>query len=311
MSRFKASSCSGWARNEGVSLAGTAGTAARFLFVEASPPWPSDVRDAPWAAGVPATASANVYAICPVDGSVDAARATVMAFFRTGGHVLRRIEVRVDAGARGRWVRRLAAEPRDDGAGVDPGEGGRDIVVCTHGTRDRCCGRLGMALALRLDRWAKERAPGVRVWRTSHLGGHRFAPTMVDLPSGRCWGHLDPDRAIDVLEGRVDPDTVGHHYRGSWIAGSSAEQVVEAESWRRVGAKWPDMRIEERSVDAGPGDGPISVVLSARDPRTRATVAVSADVVERVSVQLVSCTKPAGEEPSLTLRSFALDRAER
>ena len=30
----------------------------------------------------------------------------------------------------------------------------------------------------------------IEVFDSSHLGGHRFAPTMIDLPSGRSYGHL-------------------------------------------------------------------------------------------------------------------------
>jgi hypothetical protein len=309
MKRAQASSCSGRARHDGIALAGTAGAADRYLLVEAPPPWPSDICDAPWAAGVPEPA-VNVHAICPVDGPGSAATAVLMAFVRSDVQPLRRYEVRVDEGARGPWARQLAVEPID-GAGIGPSDDGRDVLVCTHGTRDRCCGRLGMALALELDRWAKDRAPHVRIWRASHLGGHRFAPTMVDLPSGRCWGHLDPDRAIAVLENRIDPDTIARHYRGSWTWGSAAEQVVEAESWRRLGARWPDMRIEERAVDAGPDRGAVSVAIGARDPQTRARIDVNAEVVERRSVQQVSCSKPPREESSFELLSFRIDRSDR
>ena len=36
---------------------------------------------------------------------------------------------------------------------------------------------------------------GDAVWQTSHLGGHRFAATMVVLPAGISYGRLLPDEA--------------------------------------------------------------------------------------------------------------------
>ena len=35
------------------------------------------------------------------------------------------------------------------------------------------------------------RADNIRVWQSSHFGGHQFAPTLIDLPTGRLWGHLE------------------------------------------------------------------------------------------------------------------------
>lgn len=57
----------------------------------------------------------------------------------------------------------------------------RDILVCTHGSRDVCWGKFGYAIYKLLR--ARHAAPnGLRVWRTSHIGGHRFASTLLDFP---------------------------------------------------------------------------------------------------------------------------------
>lgn len=59
------------------------------------------------------------------------------------------------------------------------------FLVCTHGSRDTCCGALGPRLAQAL------RAAGHQeVWEVSHIGGHRFAPTLWHLPSWRVYGRL-------------------------------------------------------------------------------------------------------------------------
>ena len=57
------------------------------------------------------------------------------------------------------------------------------LLVCAHEQRDPCCGLDGQAL---LDALA-----GPDVFACSHLGGHRFAPTAMVLPTGYVYGHLD------------------------------------------------------------------------------------------------------------------------
>ena len=53
------------------------------------------------------------------------------------------------------------------------------LLVCTNGTRDTCCARLGRPVAAA----AARRFPD-QVWEVTHTSGHRFAPTTVLLPSG-------------------------------------------------------------------------------------------------------------------------------
>ena len=38
------------------------------------------------------------------------------------------------------------------------------------------------------------------MWESSHLGGHRFAPTALVLPTGYLYGHLDLRCAVAVAE---------------------------------------------------------------------------------------------------------------
>ncbi|MCM2425695.1 sucrase ferredoxin [Streptomyces sp. RKAG337] len=72
-------------------------------------------------------------------------------------------------------------------------------LVCTNGKRDRCCALYGRPLAARLA------AEGVSdVWEITHIGGHRFAPTMLVLPSGYAYGRIDTDLAHSVLKAARD-----------------------------------------------------------------------------------------------------------
>lgn len=71
------------------------------------------------------------------------------------------------------------------------------LFVCTHSGRDACCATAGRALVNALMAQVSDRST---VWECSHLGGHRFAPTALVLPSGLVYGRLDPATAAACLE---------------------------------------------------------------------------------------------------------------
>jgi hypothetical protein len=67
-------------------------------------------------------------------------------------------------------------------------------LVCTHGKRDACCARLGTALYV-----AFRQIAGERVLKTSHLGGHRFAPVVHTFPRGLCFGRVEAEH-LEALD---------------------------------------------------------------------------------------------------------------
>ncbi len=75
----------------------------------------------------------------------------------------------------------------------DAGLSAPQVLVCTHGSRDRCCGVLGGFIFAQLKRHLPE-----TVWQVSHLGGHRFAPTAVCLPLGLMLGRVDANDCMDI-----------------------------------------------------------------------------------------------------------------
>jgi hypothetical protein len=68
-------------------------------------------------------------------------------------------------------------------------------LVCTNGKRDRCCARFGATLFQ-----AMVERVGDSVWQCTHLGGHRFAPTVVTFPDGAYYGHLTPAELEPFVE---------------------------------------------------------------------------------------------------------------
>lgn len=104
------------------------------------------------------------------------------------------------------------------------------LLVCANARRDRCCGHAGGHLAMTL--WAGPMAE--RVFTSTHLGGHRFAPTALLLPSGALHGRLDPASAAALLR------DAGHHRMSAatlrgFSTQSAPDQVAEAAARVRSG----------------------------------------------------------------------------
>lgn len=136
-------------------------------------------------------------------------------------------------------IRSLAHnEPLPTSASIDPTPW-RDVAICTHGSRDACCATFGAPMYLKMH-VAAQSLPNTRVWRCSHLGGHRFAPTMIDLPSGRVWGLVDDTAARGILLGDTEPTALITHYRG-WVGHKAAElQMLESHILEHLGWRWSE-----------------------------------------------------------------------
>ena len=51
------------------------------------------------------------------------------------------------------------------------------------------------------------KVPGTRVWQTSHLGGHRFAATLMHFPSGLCYGKVEPADVTAIIDAGKEGET--------------------------------------------------------------------------------------------------------
>lgn len=122
----------------------------------------------------------------------------------------------------------------------------RDFFVCTHGNRDVCCGKFGYPIYKEIeDRYAAGAAGKVRVWRTSHIGGHRHAPTLIDFPEGRYWAQLSSERLDALVLRKGSVAELARHYRG-WGGIGPFEQVAEREMFVREGWHW--IRYEKQAA---------------------------------------------------------------
>ena len=205
----------------------------------------------------------------------------------------------------GGWLRRFElnapeetlAWVRDWGAdGVPAGDdGGAAMLVCSHARRDQCCALAGRPVLAALTR---EAGPA-HIWESSHLGGHRFAPTMLLLPTGQVLGRLNPVAAISAYRAAED--------RALWPGGARKDrgrshlppQQQAAEAWAL--AKWGHRGEPPHPDTAGISLAPVPAVevsssrVDDRQVRVRLgawEVCVEVDKVTADGEAPVSCGKP-------------------
>jgi hypothetical protein len=306
----RARPCSLVARSERQGPLGSA-RAGDHLFVEVPLPWPREIRAA---AMFPPSVEAALKRIGRAHGAEPRVLGIVPDPVESVPGAIRLLAFRRGDGPAAGFARSAAVlPPADSGAfvehafsaatGVAPPGGAagtvRDLFVCTHGSRDRCCARFGYPVYEALRRTAAGAAGAVRVWRTSHTGGHRFAPTMIEMPAGRYWGHLD-DGAAEAVAGQRGPvKPLLSRYRGRSLVPPLA-QLVEAELFAAEGWAWDEVRVDA-SVDSL-AESPAGRIEAALVRLAVVRPDGSAETVERRGVadgtiRTGGCGKPAGAEP--------------
>jgi hypothetical protein len=222
-------SCSGASMIDLEPLAGTAPTDGTFLLVEYAGAWG---RNAVADSGLPDLVRAYLQ-------TLDGVR--VQLIRRHGGAADGGVRIfAAHLGTDESWVETTVLDSLDDlcsldltalGAGVRPGLTPYTDplwLVCTNGRRDLCCAKQGRPVAGALAaEWPEQ------TWETNHLGGHRFAATMLALPSGYCLGRLDVESAVAscraLASGTID-DAVTRGRAGQSAAAQVAELAVRRET---------------------------------------------------------------------------------
>lgn len=135
----------------------------------------------------------------------------------------------------------LALDPEQLGAFAsyrEDADNVRDLLVCTHGSVDAACSKFGYPTYARLRRIAEESGGRLRAWRTTHFGGHVFAPTLIDLPHGSYWAYIEAEEAELLARQESDPSRLREHYRGWTGVPAPFLQVLERELFMQHGWAW-------------------------------------------------------------------------
>ena len=209
-------------------LVGTAPTERAWLFVEHPGPWGRRaVAEARWPEQVRAALVARedlrvqlVRRSARTSGGLRVFAATATpSGFDVGATVLAGPEELLD----------LTLDPARPAAGL-PAYADPLWLVCTNGRRDRCCAERGRpVLAAVAARWPEQ------TWETTHLGGHRFAGTLLALPSGLTLGRLGADDAVAVCEAVARGEPPAGRVRGRAGLSSAAQAAEAAVRARRPG----------------------------------------------------------------------------
>jgi hypothetical protein len=207
--------CADGARLRGEPLAASAVRYHRFLLLEVPGPWGSSALDA---------THLDAAIAGQLGGAASAADAHVMLIRRPGRHpaagpaagqrawALADVSPGAERVLWGTWrdPADLLAVDLTAGIPVTACHTGpqRLALVCTNGKRDQCCAIRGrpVANAIATTDWD--------TWECSHLGGHRFAATIMLLPTGDMFGWLDPESALEVVRWYDAGHLMPSAYRG-------------------------------------------------------------------------------------------------
>jgi len=132
----------------------------------------------------------------------------------------------------------------------------------------------------------EEQRPDVELFRVSHTGGHRFAPTAMTLPDGRMWAYLTPESADGILDRSMEPAELAQQCRGWWGAPTGPAQVAE-----RAVFALSDFSIDsaDRAVGVVNAGSPCRVIVEVGDTAFEVIVGSGREV------PTISCAAPGGE----------------
>jgi hypothetical protein len=190
--------CTDWSLAIDEPLAGTAVSSKIWLFLEVNQPWtakatsdnslPQPVQN--WLAEQGGLVNGRLQFIKQPRGERTSWAFFVACFADTISRVYRfdlasydnlfGLDLPAIVRGESRYTAHLTSEPQ--------------LLVCTNGKRDVCCALHGVALLRAL---AAAEAP--TLWETTHLGGHRFAPTLLTLPDGVNYGRIHPQDIPQLL----------------------------------------------------------------------------------------------------------------
>lgn len=291
--------CAAAAEAQGEPLAGTSAVARSWLALEQPGPWGRDALSASHLdhglarelAGLSAGTGVRIVLIRRPGSHPDRHRPTprtvYLAHTVPGRTWLERTTITdpkelldLDFARAGAGTRSLLGTPVSDPL----------LLVCTNGRRDVCCALRGRPIAAALAQ-----THGDQVWECTHIGGHRFAPTAVLLPTGYSYGRLTTTLGERLLAaGPVLTDCRG---RSTWpAAGQAAELAVRA----AADVTDPDA-LTVTTVDEAPEGGWLATVTHVDGRSWRVAVAERA-----TDSRPASCG--AAPTPTVTLETVSLRR---
>ncbi len=172
----------------------------------------------------------------------------------------------------------------------------RDILICTHGSHDQCCARYGNPFYFSAQNTISDlQLNQVRIWKSSHFGGHRFAPTAIDFPQGRYYGILDQNTFQSILNHSGDIECFHKIYRG-WGILPNPLQILEKELILRLGWDWFNYKVAGKILEKSLDNQTILGELSFEQPSGTLYTYQAKLVKDHVKTQKLKVSCHASEE---------------
>lgn len=100
------------------------------------------------------------------------------------------------------------------------------VLCCTHGKKDKCCAKFGYQTYRAMRTFIDQNPINIDVWKSSHLGGCRFAASVLTFPEVHKYGRLSSDQLPDFFKSVLNHAIYLPAYRGHAML-SSKEQCAE------------------------------------------------------------------------------------
>jgi hypothetical protein len=267
--------CSDYSRQVGEEIIGSATNYQTYILVECPTPWMTEAFTSKWvpdnlrdlATKIHSSKQPIRFLLIANDESHKKSETTVLIYNKPEGlitgyqkHEFKLPNIKQVAGVVQQWL-----------IGKNPdyqieNNINRDILICTHGSHDQCCARYGNPFYFHAKNTISElQLENTRIWRSSHFGGHRFAPTAIDLPTARYYGKLDQDSFRSIIAKTGDIQLLENIYRG-WGILPNALQVLEREIIFSQGWKWFENKVAGKIIQQSLDNNTILAELSYETP---------------------------------------------
>lgn len=291
--------CAQMSRESGEDLIGSAPTHLMYVLIECPPPWAANDVDS---RAIPSNLRALIAKIKDAKfavrfllfiGESQPNQTRVIVFRKPEGLIngYRKREFEVDT--IDNVAPLLQQHLTEKGLEIDcENSATQDIFVCTHGSHDKCCAKFGYPFYRQAMSVAAQLCLRVRIWQVSHIGGHRFAPTIVTFPDGRYYGALDQTTFTAILQRAGNIQCLQRVYRG-WGILPKQVQVVEREIALQHGWQWFGYHVSYRILNADKEAQSMQVELQCKKPDQRSLVYVATVVVDETKSQYLmgSCNR--------------------
>lgn len=267
--------CSDYSRQIGEDVIGSATNYQTYVLVECPPPWVSEAFNSKW---VPENLRFLVeevkraklpisFLLIANDSSHKVNHTTLLIYQKQEGlsNGYRQQEFKLEN------IEQVASVVRKCLWGKSPDyevetSATRNILVCTHGSHDKCCARYGNPFYFHgMDTISNLHLDNVRIWKSSHFGGHRFAPTAIDFPEGRYYGALEQDAFSSILTRTGDIQCLNKVYRG-WGILPTALQILERELILVHGWDWFNYKVSGKVLEQSLDNNTILAELTFEKP---------------------------------------------